>query len=224
MAKKYYLIDVLNDIERIRNELEAAVSGLSFNCESLASEIQAAAAALTSFTGSQVEGVRTELQAAAQALTDANLTIQQRQEEALNRIDSATSSLADLINRRHDQTDALINRRADHTDGLITDGFRRLFATIGGVEYPIASVIMLFVSIIGGIVGGFRIKAAFAAITKPLYDSNGAIVMKNGIPVEISEYSSVEYIFIGILGAFFVATAIWLIYQAVLMVIRIVRR
>ena len=66
--KRLHLEDIVRQIESVQTAIQAGATGLAYNSESLANQLQAAAQAMNQFTGQQAELTRTELQAAVQLL------------------------------------------------------------------------------------------------------------------------------------------------------------
>lgn len=214
--KTLHLEDIIEQIERVQTAIAAGATGLAYNSESLANQLQAAAQAMNQFTGQQAELTRTEIQAAVQLLhgdmqTDISET-RRIQQDAANQLNSASTRLENLINSQFANTNSLIDRWGN-----------RILSAVGGEEFPVASIVMIFVSMIAGIISGIAVGKSFARITTKLYDANGGIVMKAGKAVETVKYEGLEVAIIGICTGIVTAIVIYLIYKAIAKIISTAR-
>ena len=210
--KRLHLEDIVRQIESVQTAIQAGATGLAYNSESLANQLQAAAQAMNQFTGQQAELTRTELQAAVQLLhsdmqTDIDET-RRIQQDAANQLSSATTRIENHINQRFDNTDSLIERWGN-----------RILGAVGGEEFPVASIVMMFISLIAGIISGIAMGKAFAKITTKVIGENGEIIMKAGKAVETLKYEKLECVMIGICAGTLAAILIWLAYKAVVKII-----
>jgi|GEM_PF-2169037 hypothetical protein len=210
------LNDVLAKIEAVQTAIQASAQGSTYNSESLANQLASAAQAVSQLNGQSAEAIRTELASAVTLLrSDSQASIDETrriQQDAADHLDNAVNGLTNLINRRFDNTDSLI------------EGWgHRILAAIGGDEFPITSIIMIFVSLIAGIISGIAMGKAFAKITTKVIGENGEIIMKAGKAVETLKYEKLECVMIGICAGTLAAILLWLAYKAVAKIITTAR-